>query len=265
MIGVKLVLFQVNEFPATFGSDAYHRHLLSHEAPKTAFSFQLINLTNLTNLKPQTVNMVSPEKPSSSRSTDSTSKSLMDIMESLPTRKRQLARDDEADVVLQFETSYIIVNARIMSEASPVFKDLLASNSHGQAPRSATNPQWIEMSDDVCPVHMKFLCASLHDYELSSDYPGTNEHAVLSLLNGMATVAKRFQAVDYLSKTISPLLLQPFAKHIGGHIRDQDQEQGNLDRDAHLAKIAYLLEQEAMFSVFTRRMILDHCIPLSQL
>jgi hypothetical protein len=147
---MKLVILQVNEIPATFGSGAYHRQRLSHEAPKTAFGFQLINLTNR---KPQTVNMVSPEKPSSSRSRDSASKSLMDIMESLPTRKRQLAHDDEADVVLQFETSYIIVNARVMSEASPVFKNLLASDSHDQMSRSATNTQWIEMSDDVSEVH----------------------------------------------------------------------------------------------------------------
>jgi hypothetical protein len=85
------------------------------------------------------------------------------------------------------------------------------------------------------------------------------------LLDVMATVAKRFRAVDYLSKTISPFLLQPFAKRFSRHTLDQDQEQNTLNREAHLAKIAYLLEQEAMFCVFTRRMILDHSVPLSQL
>jgi hypothetical protein len=108
-----------------------------------------------------------------------------------------------------------------------------------------------------------FLCALLHGYKLSPDYPGTDEHAVLSLLDGMAAVAKRFRAVDYLSKTISPFLLQPFAERPPQNT--QVQEQNTPDRDAQLAKIAYLLEQEAMFSVFTRRMVLDYCIPVSQL
>ena len=91
----------------------------------------------------------------------------------------------------------------------------------------------------------------------------TNEPAVLSLLDGLAVVAKKFRAVGYLSDTISPSLLQPFAKRLPRVA--QDQKQQSFNRDAQLAKIAYLLEQEAMFSIFTRRMILDHCIPLSQL
>ena len=187
----------------------------------------------------------------------------MAIMESLTTEKRQLARDDEADVVLQFEDSYISVSARIMSESSSVFKKWLSSDSSDPATRSATNPQWLEMSSDVSAVHMKFLCALLHGHRLSSDYPGTDEPAVLSLLDGLAVVAKKFRAVSYLSDTISPNLLQPFAKRLPRSV--QNQEQRSFDRDTQLAKIAYLLEQEAMFSVFTRRMILDHCIPLSQL
>ena len=187
----------------------------------------------------------------------------MAIVESLTTQKRQLARDDEADIVFQFETSYIIVSARIMSESSAVFRKWLGSDSSDPASRSATNPQWLEMSSDVSAVHMKFLCALLHGHRLSSDYPGTDEPAVLSLLDGLAVVAKKFRAVGYLSDAISPNLLQPFAKRLPRLA--QDQEQRSFDRDARLAKIAYLLEQEAMFSVFTRRMILDHCLPLSQL
>lgn len=119
------------------------------------------------------------------------------------------------------------------------------------------------MSNDVSAVHMKFLCALMNSHRLSSDYPGTDEPAVLSLPDGLAVLAKKFSAVAYLSDTISPNLLQPFAKRLPR--LTQDQEQQSFDRDARLAKIAYSLEQEAMFSVFTRRMILDHCIPLSQL
>jgi hypothetical protein len=207
--------------------------------------------------------MVPPEKVSKSRSRDSASNALMDNMESLTTQKRQLAIDDEADVVLQFEEPYIIVSARIMSESSAVFRKWLNLDSGDSISRSATNPQWLEMSSDVSPVHMKFLCALLHGHRLSSEYPGANEPAVLSLLDGLAVVAKKFRAVAYLSDTISPSLLQPFAKRLPRLA--QDQEQRNFDRVARLAKISYLLEQEAMFSDFTRRMILDHCIPLSQL
>jgi hypothetical protein len=207
--------------------------------------------------------MPPPEQLSKSRSRDCISDSLTAIMESLTAQKRQLSRDDEADVVLEFEESYIVVSARIMSEASPVFKKWLGSESSDSVSRSATNPQWLEMSSDVSVVHMKFMCALLHGYRLSSDYPGTDEPAVLSLLDGLAFVAKEFRAVDYLSDTISPNILQPFLKRLPRFT--QDQEQRSFNRDAQLAKIAYLLEQEAMFSVFTRRMILDHCIPPSQL
>lgn len=206
--------------------------------------------------------MAPPKKLSKTLSRDSISDSWTAIMESLATQKRQLARDDEADIVLQFEDSYIIVSARIMSESSPLFKKWLVPDFGDSATRSATNPQWLEMSSDMSAVHMKFLCALLHGHRLSSDYPGTDEPAVLSLLGGLAVVAKKFCAVSYLSDTISPNLLQPFAKRLSGAVRRQCQQ--NFNRDAQLAKIAYLLEQEAMFSAFTRRMILDHCIPLSQ-
>lgn len=118
------------------------------------------------------------------------------------------------------------------------------------------------MSSDVSAVHMKFLCALLHGYRLSSDYPDTvGDPAALSLLDGMAMVAKKFRAVGYLSDNISPKLLQPFAKRLSQPARNQEQQSFN--RDAQLAKIAYLLEQEAMLSLFTRRLILDHCTPLS--
>jgi len=103
----------------------------------------------------------------------------------------------------------------------------------------------------------------LHGHRLSPEYPSTDEPAVLALLDGLAVIAKKFRAVGYLADTISPNLLQPFTKRLPRVA--QDQEQRSFDRDARLAKIAYLLEKEAMFSVFTRRMILDHCLPLSQL
>ncbi|GAB7323968.1 hypothetical protein MBLNU13_g07379t1 [Cladosporium sp. NU13] len=207
--------------------------------------------------------MALPEELSKTRTRCSVSDTLMAIMESLTAQKRQLARDNEADVVLQFGESYIIVSARMMSQSSQVFKKWLDSISGDRAPRSATKPQWFEMSSDVSAVHMKFLCALLHGHRLRSDYPGTDEPAALSLLGDLAVVVKKFHAVSYLSDTISPNLLQPFAKRLSRSVRDDEQRSFN--RDAQLAKIAYLLEQEAMFSVFTRRMILDHCISLSQL
>jgi hypothetical protein len=207
--------------------------------------------------------MAPPEKLKRSRSQYSFEDSLMVILESLTAQKRQLAEDDEADLILQFEETYIMVSARIMSEASPVFKKWLSSDSGDPVPRSVTNPQWLEMSSDLSVVHMKFLCTLLHGHRFISEYPGTDEPAVLSLLDGLAAMAKKFRAVASLSDTISPYILQPFAKRLSQSILGQEQQ--TFSRDAQLAKISYLLEQEAMFSVFTRRMIVDHCIPLSQL
>ena len=152
-------------------------------------------------------------------------------MASLPAYKRQLANDDEADLVLQFEDSYIMVSAKILSNASSVFKRWLGPESSGQDSRSASDPQWMEMSSDVSALHMKFLCALLHGYRFSSDYPDTvGEPAALSLLDGMSMVAKKFRAVGYLSDNISPKLLQPFAKRLSQS--EGDQHQRAFDRDA---------------------------------
>jgi hypothetical protein len=79
----------------------------------------------------------------------------------------------------------------------------------------------------------------------------------------VAAVAHMFGAVGTLKETMAPLLLHSFKKRAPQSAQDQGLKACN--RDASLALIAFLLEQEDLFALFTRRMILDHSVRLSTL
>jgi hypothetical protein len=55
-----------------------------------------------------------------------------------------------------------------------------------------------------------------------------------------------------MKPVISPRLLAPFESR-------STEREGAFQLDQDLATIAYLLDQEKMFSLFTRRLVMDHC------
>lgn len=136
-------------------------------------------------------------------------------MEALRIDKRRYGKDGEGDVVLVFGKPYPMettVSRKVLTDASPVLKEMLESGASDEAPRSAANPQRLAISDDVSTAHMDFFCAILHGLKPAADYPGPDEHTWLSLLGGVAIIAKEFRAVDALKGNIAPLLLDPLEK-----------------------------------------------------
>lgn len=172
----------------------------------------------------------------------------------------------EADVVLVLKNPTpveLLASAKVLSDASPVFKEMLASGPSNNAPRSSANPQRLEMGDDVGSHQMAFLHIALHGGRFNPDYSGSakEEQTGLSVISNVAILAKKFRVVDSMKEIISPNLLAPFTKRLLRPHLNQDQA---CNHDAMLAMTAYLLEQDELFAVFTRRMILDHCARLSE-
>jgi hypothetical protein len=185
----------------------------------------------------------------------------------LPEYERSyLAGDDEGDVILACHAPYFdkiskgvehIVSAKRLSEASPLFKKILEVAPN---PRSAADPQilvfdWrkyggISLLCHVLAGHAKFFNLDKRDWQGS-----------LNLLT-FAQGAKDWDMVEYLKPVISPGLLAPFAQRlIEGRKERRDGKSFRAATD--LVTIAYLLEQGEMFELFTRRLTMDHCNPLS--
>lgn len=163
----------------------------------------------------------------------------------------------DGDIALNFISptgqTEIIASTKILSEASLVFRKMLAP---GPRDRIYTNekPQVTQIEDWHLLPGVLQLCLVLHgkaDKVIEKEDDGT-----LMLLR-FAQVAKKFRAVEFLKPAISPKLLEPFVK------RASERDDNSFRTDTDLATIAYLLDQEQMFSLFTRRLLMDHCKPLS--
>lgn len=179
-----------------------------------------------------------------------------------PGDRIKLAHRD-GDVILTFDVPKhfeIIVNGKIISDASPVFKAILASNPHAQSGRSVDNPHVLRIDYWQAGTGLILTFGVLHGVSLLS-----NAGAMADKKDGgghlklvrVAETAKQFDMVEFMKPVISPGLLKPYVK------RSFKGDDNPSRTDAELAAIAYLLDQPEEFSLFTRRLIMDHCGPLS--
>lgn len=163
-----------------------------------------------------------------------------------------------ADLVIAFgtgpEPKELIVSAKIMAEASPVFKAELDSDPQAQLARSPQNQQFLIIADANMWMSLTFLCHILHGWYDKLEQKDYNGH--LTLLD-VAQIAEEFRMVEFMKPVISPKLLEPFVQ------RASERDDNSFRTDTDLVVIAYLLDQEQMFGLFTRRLIMDHCKPLS--
>jgi hypothetical protein len=84
-------------------------------------------------------------------------------MESPKIFKVPIARDGDVVLVLDTpEPSEITVKGEIISEASPIFKQMLASDPEAQRSRSSKNPQRLKIKDQHLLVGLVWLCSVLH-------------------------------------------------------------------------------------------------------
>jgi hypothetical protein len=158
------------------------------------------------------------------------------------------------DVVLDLEHGKISGQSDVLMRASPVFKAMLGPNfSEGQGTRSAANPKIIKLEDDDFES-MVILCVLLHrvlntvNLDISSDAADT---ADATRIFQVAVLADKYALVDNLSNDIGPTLLAPFT----GTLRARKLD---LLEALHLVVVAYLLQQDELFTLFARRLILDY-------
>jgi hypothetical protein len=95
-------------------------------------------------------------------------------------QRNSLAEPGKGDVVLMLRSygKETLVNAKVLSDASPIFKEVLDKGAENRAPRSSTNPQELEAPTNVEEAHVLFLCGILHGHRPTPDYPvydGTTE------------------------------------------------------------------------------------------
>lgn len=176
-----------------------------------------------------------------------------------PPEDRIRVAEIDGDVALNFisptGTTEIIASTKILSEASPVFRKMLAPEPRDRI-YTNENPQVTQIEDWHLLAGILPLCLVLHgkaDKVIEKEDDGT-----LTLLR-FAQVAKKFRAVEFLKPVVSYSLLAPFVPRV--------TELGNtgFQTVADLAITACLLDQEQLFQLFTRRLIMDHCDKLSAL
>ena len=182
----------------------------------------------------------------------------------LPRDRHKISQDD-GDVVLAFDLptadtsrpKELIVSGKILSEASEIFKEVLASSGpEAEVPRSVEHPHILIIGDWRKYLGLLMLCHALHGVD--SELDQRDDLGSLKLLLEFAKAAKGWCMVEYLKTTISPGLLAPFAQ------RPSERDDRSFRTDTDLATIAWMLEQEHLFSLFTRRLLMDHCVPLSE-
>jgi hypothetical protein len=185
----------------------------------------------------------------------------------LPEHARSyLAGDDEGEVILACHAPYfdeisegveLIVSGKLLSEASPLFKKVLEV---APSPRSAADPQILVFDWRKCGG-LSLLCHVLAGQGEFFDLEKRDWQGSLNLLT-FAQAAKEWEMVEYLKPVISPGLLAPFAQRSTEH-RTERRDGKSFRAATDLVTIAYLLEQEQMFELFTRRLIIDHGNPFS--
>jgi hypothetical protein len=168
---------------------------------------------------------------------------------------------DDGDVYLNLEYGRLLASSEVLMNKSPVFKALLGPNfSEGQQPRSAADPLTIELEDDDTES-MAIFCTLLHKSvgdACLNIYDKVQATPAATRLARLAIVVDRYAAVDQLDHEDLLTLFDPFMDRNGEYKMD-------MEKTSDLAVAAYLLHLGDLFSLFTRRLILDYNKQLSML
>lgn len=174
--------------------------------------------------------------------------------------KKQPLSQDDGDVVLVVDTPYfdemsetreLTISGKILAEASPIFREILSRpNAHHS--RSVENPQILKLDDWRKYPGLMYVCHVLHGLNyIKLDVPDFQGSL---LLLQFAESAKEWGMVEYMKPVISPRLLAPFLQRSTARRTDE-----TFRTATDLVTSAYLLDQEELFELFTRRLIMDHC------
>ena len=179
--------------------------------------------------------------------------------------EKQPLSQDSGDVVLFVDTPYfdetsetteLAISGAILAQASPIFREIL-SRPNAHHARSVADPEILKLDDWRKYPGLVYVCHVLHGLNyIKLDRPDFLGHL---LLLQFAQSAKEWRMVEYMKPVISPRLLAPFLQRSTAPRTDE-----TFRTATDLVAIAYLLDQEEQFELFTRRLIMDHCKPLNR-
>jgi hypothetical protein len=168
-----------------------------------------------------------------------------------------------ADICLIFTLSpavKLFVSSEVLSRSSPIFEKLVRPTSDNRDPVRTFN------IPDVYFEPMTDLCVLLHKGCKLHVAPDVD--AACAVMD-LAVAAEAYNVVGILKSETSPAMFhaleQTRSKFSGNRVEDEKASGLAFIADAMLAAAAYVLEQEEMFTLYTKRMVMDHCVHSSEL
>ena len=165
----------------------------------------------------------------------------------------------DGDVVFMLADEVTVrVSSVVLSYASPTFATMLGDKfEEGQDERSTSHPKRINLPDDD-PEAMVSLCEMIHFRANHSDLLNGRPSPELSVrLLNLAILIDKYDCIDSLCLA-NDAILERFV-HCG------PEAYASVEYTANLTAAAYLLRKQLYFALFTRRLVLDHCSPYSEL
>lgn len=160
----------------------------------------------------------------------------------------------KGDILLKLDNGSIRAHSEVLTHSSPVFKAMLGPNfSEGQGLRSAASPKTINLEDDDTES-MLVLCILLHRHLDGVHLSNLHQPAHLvdpTCVFKVAVLVDKYDLVDHLKDDIVPTLLASFIQRREAHKLD-------LLQALQLAVAAYLLQQGELFTLFSRRLVMDY-------
>ena len=158
----------------------------------------------------------------------------------------------DGDILLILGETRLRVSSVILSSASPVFKVMLGPNfSEGQGDRSAQNPKEVTLVDDNLATMMR-LCRLLHHQrdlpETSHNQKPLESHA--KDLYDLAILADKYSSTESIKMAGAYLLFD-----LGASSKPEDIP---IEALLYLITTAYMMEDQRHFTLFTRRLVMDH-------
>ena len=126
----------------------------------------------------------------------------------------------------------------------------------GQHQRSACHLKRIDLPDDD-PEAMVSLCKIVHFRADNSDILTGRPSPQLGVqLLKLAIVVDKYECIDSLGLA-SDAIFERFV-HCEQEVRE------SMECTANLTAAAYMLQKQLYFALFTRRLVLDHCNPYTE-
>ncbi|KAI6872494.1 hypothetical protein KC343_g16520 [Hortaea werneckii] len=160
----------------------------------------------------------------------------------------------DGDIILALPKNlYLRVSSTVLSLVSPVFKAMLGPRfREGNEPRSSVHPIEISLPEDD-GIAMKHLCLLLHGR--TGDSYSHGDRTFSTQIRALAILADKYDCVEAVALQAEAMLSR-FWMH-------RANKQLVIQQMACLITAAVTLGLGPLFHVFTKSLVLDHCLPYS--